>query len=108
MTKYQANFSFGSDVGVAEAHEWFDMLKAQLPEGTEGTLSSEPLVLEVEDLTDAYIGHKVKVYVDKKTGEVEGTLDAVFPAGRQQIARALVIDGVVHTVLYGTVQVVDW
>lgn len=108
VTKYEANFKFGSDIGIDEAAEWFNILKSSLPEGTESSLSSEPLVIEVENVTDAYIGHKIRAYIDKDTGTVEGTLDKVYPAGRHRLARALVIDGVVYTVLFGSVQVVDW
>jgi hypothetical protein len=67
-----------------------------------------PLVLEVENLTQEHLGQKVTVYVDKKTGTVEGYLEALFPAGRAGLSHTLVIDGTAYTVTYGLVTLSEW
>lgn len=108
MTPYRVEFTFASEVGHDEANAWLETILENLPEGTVGTLTRESMVLEVEDVTEEHIGEQVRVYVDKKTGTVQGTLTGVFPAGRHRLARTLVVDGVAHTVLFGTVEFLEW
>lgn len=108
MTKFIAKFEFGANLTPEEAQGWIDAVKEQLPEGAEAEVKMVPMIIEVENLSDEFIGQKVKVYVDRKTGTVEGTLDAVFPAGRQGIAHTLVIEGVAYTVTYGLVTLSEW
>lgn len=108
MTKFIANFEFGANLTPEEAQEWIATVREQLPDGASGTVKTVPLMLEVENLTEQHIGEHVKVYVDKHTGEVEGTLDALYVAGRQGIARTLVINGTAYTLTYGIVQLSKW
>lgn len=108
MTKFIANFEFGANLTPEQAQEWIATVREQLPEGAAATVKTVPLTLEVENLTEQHVGEHVKVYVDKRTGEVEGKLDALYVAGRQGIARTLVIDGTAYTMTYGVVQLSNW
>lgn len=109
MTKYIATFEFGSNINSEQAQEWLDAIRDNLPDGTKATLKAEPLLLDVEELTDAHAGEKIKVYVPG-FGEVSGKLQAVFNSGAKtnESARTLVIDGRAWTVNYGVAQLSEW
>jgi hypothetical protein len=108
MTKFVVTFEFGSDINSQQAQEWMETIRTSLPEGTAASVKAMPMSISVADLTDAHRGEKIKLYVDKKTGTVEGKLDAVFPSGRQGEARTVVISGTAYTVNYGVAQLSEW
>lgn len=108
MTKFIANFEFGSNMTPAQAEEWISSIHNNLPEGTVATVRTVPLVLNLEDVTPQHVGQQVSVFVNRSTGTVTGRLDAVYPAGRQSLARTLVIDGRAYTLIYGVVQISEW
>jgi hypothetical protein len=108
LSKFIARFQFGANLTTEEAAEWVENFRSLLPEGAVADIRMVPLVVEVENITQEHIGQKVSIFVDKKTGTVEGYLEAVFPSGRQGIAHTLVIDGTAYTVTYGLVTLSEW
>jgi len=108
LTKFIAKFEFGANLTPEQAAEWVENFRSLLPEGAEADIRMVPMVVEVENITTEYIGQKVSVYVDRKTGTVEGYLEAVFPAGRAGLSHTLVIDGTAYTVTYGLVTLSEW
>lgn len=85
-------------------------MQKQLPAGTTIALKQEPLIIDVTELTEQHAGEKIKVYVNKNVGEIEGTLEHVYVAGRSDdsSSRTLVIDGRAFTVSYGSAQLSEW
>lgn len=106
MTKYTATLKFGSDAELAEVQEWFDKLTTGFPGEVEASLKMEPMVLNVEDVTDAHAGNVVKFY-SKRYGAVKGTLEHVYlsPDGA---ARILVIDGVAYHLTFEVITLSEW
>lgn len=107
MTKFVAQFEFGSNLTAEEAQEWIATVQQNLPEESVASVKRVPLTLNVEDLTTEHSGETVTIYIPGE-GTVEGILDAVYPAGRHKVARTLVIDGVAYTTTYGVAQLSEW
>lgn len=110
MTKYIAQFEFGSDVTPEEAQEWTEAIQENLPKGTAGRVKAVPLVLNIEDVTEAHAGNKATVYLGAPRGYVRGILESVYiTGGTAGIRRTLIVDGQAYDVpAYGTVELSEW
>lgn len=107
VATYTVEFTFGAQLAREDVEQWVEAVVQQLPEGTESKVKQHPMLVDVENLTDAHKGATVKVHVEGR--DVEGTLEGVHMAGGTSgNARVLVIDGKAWTVNYGVVQVNIW
>lgn len=129
MTKYIATFEFGSNLTGEDAQGWVAAIQQELPEGAIANLRTVPLVLDLEDLTEAHAGNKITVrgiFSHIKNGDTKaakaqanslvqnahltGILEHVFETGHTSgHGRTLIIDGKAYSIpAYSLVELGEW
>jgi len=103
---YSLKIEFDHNVSEEAVNEWISGAAHSLPGDEHAfTVKMDEEIFNAEQLTDEEIGKHVRFAIPNG-GEVQGTLDTIFPVGNPDShARVLVVDGLAHMITYGLVRV---
>jgi len=101
---YSVALHFDDSAGRDEVDYWLERIEQMVPaiEKTEVIRRGE--YMDAEKISDDELGRQVRFDLPDG-GEVVGTLEAYYPAGRHEVSRALIVNGTAHVLTYGTVHV---
>jgi hypothetical protein len=101
---YTLTIDFDEAQGREDVFGWFKTIADELPDNATATITRATEVVFAEALKEEHIGATVK-FTNTDGGEVTGTLEHVFPAGRHGVSRTLVVNGTAYTTTFGLVTV---
>lgn len=108
MTKFIADFEFGSNLTPEQAQEWIETVQKNLPDGAKGSVKVVPFALALEELTQEHAGNLV-IVKDRNGREVRGVLEHIFNSPTGEFSKILVVGGTGFDIpAYSVVQLSEW